>query len=126
MATEKAVYDLVRDLQTSSSGDGLLKIAKVVAVNPLGIQIGDAVYSKKDWVMYGVMEAVNVKAKELSFGQASHRGVPYSVSGPFRGSDVKAKEVELEPIYKVGDLLAVAELNGGSCFLLLCRLRRLS
>lgn len=123
----KDVYDLAAAIKNGGKGRSAagrpVELAQVVAVEPLAIQMGTAVYKSTEWTMYEQVQLFqNVKAKN---GTMSSAAVTCSVGSASTISygEMTAGEMEAETKYNVGDLLAVQQMAGDRQFIILCKLR---
>lgn len=118
----KAEYRLAKKIHGRAPSPGIER-ATVTAVDPLTIEVGGVVYSSKDWQMYeqaALWQQVTAKNGALSGTSVScATGSASSIS--FAGGT--AEEVTAVAKYNVGDLLAVQEVDGGTAFIILCRLK---
>lgn len=123
----KDVYDLAKAIKdgggSHKSSGRPVELAQVVAVDPLAIQMGTAVYKSTEWTMYEQVQLFqNVKAKN---GTMSSTAVTCNVGSASTISygEMTAGEMEAETKYNVGDLLAVQQMAGDRQFIILCKLR---
>lgn len=118
----KEEYRLAKRIHGRTPPSGIER-ATVTAVDPLTIEVGGVVYSSKDWQMYeqaALWQQVTAKNGALSGTSVScATGSASSIS--FAGGT--AEEVTAVAKYNVGDLLAVQEVDGGTAFIILCRLK---
>lgn len=118
----KEEYRLAKRIHGRTPPSGIER-ATVTAVEPLAIEVGGVVYSSQDWQMYeqaAFWQQVTVTSGALSGTSVSCATGSASAIGFSSGT---AAEVAAAAKYNVGDLLAVQEVDGGTAFIILCRLK---
>lgn len=126
----KEIYNLAKAIKNGGGGRSSsgrpVELAQVVAVDPLAIQMGTAVYKSTDWRMYEQIQLFSdVKTKN---GQLSGTSVSCSVGSASSVSYIEgtAEELSASTKYNVGDLLAVQQMAGDREFIILCKLREVT
>ena len=125
----KDIYDLasaIRGGGNARSSARPVELATVAAVEPLAIQIGNAIYKSTEWRMYEQIQLfADVKTKN---GQLSGTSVSCSVgsASAISYSEGTAEELSAAMKYNVGDLLAVQQMAGDREFIILCKLREVT
>ena len=118
----KEEYRLAKRIHGRTPSPGIER-ATVTAVEPLTIEVGGVAYSSQDWQMYeqaALWQQVTVTSGALSGTSVS---CPTGSASSISFSSGTAAEVAAVAKYNVGDLLAVQEVDGGTAFIILCRLK---
>lgn len=118
----KAEQTLAKRIRGPAVSRGIER-AVVKAVDPLVIEIGGVAYSSQDWRMYEPI--VQVQKVTLEQGALSGTAVMCTEGN---ASSISFATGNIETCvaaskYKVGDMLAVQETDGGTAFIILCHLR---
>lgn len=126
----KEIYSLAKAIKNGGGGRSSsvrpVELAQVVAVDPLAIQMGTAVYKSTEWTMYEQVQLFrDVKTKT---GNLSGTSVTCSVgsASSISYSEGTAEELSAAMKYNVGDLLAVQQMAGDREFIILCKLREVT
>lgn len=118
----KEEYRLAKRIHGRTPPSGIER-ATVTAVEPLAIEVGGVVYSSQDWQMYeqaALWQQVTLKNGALSGASVS---CPVGSASSVNFTNGTAEEMAAAMKYNVGDLLAVQEVDGGTAFIILCRLK---
>lgn len=123
----KEIYNLAKAIKNGGGGRSPsgrpVELAQVVAVDPLAIQMGSAVYKSTEWTIYEQVQLFrDVKTKT---GNLSGTSVTCSVgsASAISYNEGTAEELSAATKYNVGDLLAVQQMAGDRQFIILCKLR---
>lgn len=121
----KEEYRLAKRIHGRTPPSGIER-ATVTAVEPLAIEVGGVVYSSQDWQMYeqaALWQQVTAKNGALSGTSVS---CPTGSASSISYANGTVEEVQALSKYNVGDLLAVQETDGGTAFIILCRLKEVA
>ncbi|MBS5915497.1 MAG: DUF2577 family protein [Clostridiales bacterium] len=113
-------YDLARRMAGLSKRTYPVEVGAIVGLDPLVVQIGGARYDSRYWTIWQVYQ----EDKEVQIKEVTLRGTD-SLGGAVTMEPVlSAKKAKAEPDLKLGDRVAVQQMQDEKSFIILAKVRR--